>query len=296
MPPESPPRSIDGNVFQQIPFLQLGRLVPYEKRKNISLDDVPTFSDVLEKRKRHSSDHSRAVSRIETALGKMKQDKLDSVVLVVEKNPSTDEQSTKEFEFDSIIPNSQNDDGLAAGGSEEKLSQDLFGAEHESTPIDNIPMSQNNDEATLLPITATEKSGDSEDSDEDLFFATPEKPGVRIGKRSMEKPSDIESMILLCSGLTVSDRVYFNDFAKKFDIPISHAMETGITHLVVNSTFSGEADRTLKFLLAITKRKWIVSIRWVKDSLDNGVILKPDQYEVLDTNGEPPRCGHLKPI
>ena len=41
-----------------IPFLQLGRLVPYSDRKNMLSDKVPALSVILQKKRRHSSDRS----------------------------------------------------------------------------------------------------------------------------------------------------------------------------------------------------------------------------------------------
>ena len=52
---EIEPRDINGKR-KTIPFLQLGRLVPYEDRNSIRLDHVPSFSTILQKKRRHSSD------------------------------------------------------------------------------------------------------------------------------------------------------------------------------------------------------------------------------------------------
>ena len=43
-----------------IPFLQLGRLVPYADRKTIGLDNVPNFSVILQNKRRHSSHGSNS--------------------------------------------------------------------------------------------------------------------------------------------------------------------------------------------------------------------------------------------
>jgi len=62
---------------------------------------------------------------------------------------------------------------------------------------------------------------------------------------------------------------------------------TNVTHLVVNVNPENCADRTLKYLQAITKRCWIVSHTWVKECLSQNALLYPDLYEVLDTNNKP---------
>ena len=43
----------------------------------------------------------------------------------------------------------------------------------------------------------------------------------------------------------------------------------------------------MKFLQAISKRIWIIGIKWVQDSLSCGTCLLPEQYEVKDIHNLP---------
>merc|ERR1712050_375449 len=51
-----------------VPFLQLGRLVPYADRKTIGLENVPNFSEIMQKKKRHSSNGNETSEKAEDTL------------------------------------------------------------------------------------------------------------------------------------------------------------------------------------------------------------------------------------
>jgi hypothetical protein len=64
-----------------IPFLQLGRLVPYSDRKTMLSDKVPALSVILQKKRRHSSDRSdnlRSDDKFDELMPLNKAPKIDS--------------------------------------------------------------------------------------------------------------------------------------------------------------------------------------------------------------------------
>ena len=68
-----------------------------------------------------------------------------------------------------------------------------------------------------------------------------------------------DEMVLVCSGLkTNSDRIMYKNFIKKFDLREKSAIDKNVTHLVVSVNPQNCADRTLKFLQAITNKCWII--------------------------------------
>ena len=95
-------------------------------------------------------------------------------------------------------------------------------------------------------------------------------------------------MVLVCSGLkTNRDRIMYKNFIKKFDLKEKNAIDKNVTHLVVSVNPQNCADRTLKFLQAITNKCWIISLTWVQECLTQDTLFIPESFEVLDTNNQP---------
>ena len=97
-----------------------------------------------------------------------------------------------------------------------------------------------------------------------------------------------DEMVLVCSGLkTNRDRIMYKNFIKKFDLKEKNAIDKNVTHLVVSVNPQNCADRTLKFLQAITNKCWIISLTWVQECLTQDTLFIPESFEVLDTNNQP---------
>ena len=163
------------------------------------------------------------------------------------------------------------------------------------------------------------------ESDDDMFESTPQKSPpkkkwrpnrsrltsgdfetkgddndtlVNDNSKPLEIPQhERDEMVLVCSGLkTDSDRKLFQKFIAKFGLRQKNTIDNNVSHLVVNVNSENCADRTLKFLQAITKRCWIVSLTWIKECMSQSILLYPDFYEVLDTNGRSgPNQSRLSP-
>merc|ERR1719273_841418 len=163
----------------------------------------------------------------------------------------------------------------------------------------------------------------SDDSDEDLFESTPQKSptkktwrqkrvsvpteesetGSRDGPETEIDSTELDSapssllqipsnerdeMVVVCSGLkTTRDRLMYKNFIKKFGLKEKNAIDKNVTHLVVSVNPQNCADRTLKFLQAITNKCWIISLTWVQECLNQNTLFIPESFEVLDTNHQP---------
>ena len=79
----------------------------------------------------------------------------------------------------------------------------------------------------------------------------------------------------------------YKNFIKKFGLKEKNAIDKNVTHLVVSVNPQNCADRTLKFLQAITNKCWIISLTWVQECLTQNTLFIPESFEVLDTNNQP---------
>ena len=78
---------------------------------------------------------------------------------------------------------------------------------------------------------------------------------------------EMKHMVLANSGLKLEDRQKFYDFTEKFNFGACQTSMEGnpkVTHLIVNHEEDMCGDRTMKFLQAISKRIWIIGIKWVQ--------------------------------
>lgn len=395
---ENEPNLGNGRVEKTIPFVKLGRLVPYNERKMLSAEIVPSFTDILDRKRRRSSDHDQSTRnveceslsktpRLESDLGsKLQPNTANQKPEVQEKNDTdefysanshfsktttsenqemnekqendgevqekTADQQRIEAEenveqvdrFDSLIPNTDNfinpirreNPSTSQMTTRSNVSVDLFndldednrmiaGRGSPSPTTINFSQSQdkeeasNNDKETLSEDLFPKVNNllDGCESDDDIFLSTPQKTTTRKfclsstktsgiaeeknpqgrfrfssakSKESLESEPVIEEeekrkMVLVCSGLKQDDRDLYDDLIDKFNLKQKFSMDSQVSHLIANVDSSNCADRTLKFLQAINQRNWIVNTSWIKECLRLDKLIKPDKYEVLDTNG-----------
>lgn len=281
--------SINDRTPRIIPFLKLGRMCPPEDRKAFSLDEVPAFSTILEKKRRHSS-------------GRSKEDYAEMEPL--NKRSKEENYAQEDDRFDSLIPASET---ITEVPIEQRAPAEEIPGSNGSEDLFNDP-----DEDNLIAGRTSPSPGDIYfsqeqpvtsvmESDDDLLFTTPQKdsPKRRFKWKNSGKnepnltaiqeieDEDKENMVLVCSGLSTGDRKTFDDFIQKFGIRQKPCVDNQVTHLVANVNVQNCADRTLKFLQAITNRCWIVNLNWVRDCLRHGKLIKPDGFEVSDLNNEP---------
>lgn len=71
----------------------------------------------------------------------------------------------------------------------------------------------------------------------------------------------------VCSGLHTGLIARVKALSKLLGAEFSNKFESHTTHLVVKASDTMMADKTLKYLLALVKKKWIVSVAWVNACL-----------------------------
>ena len=137
-------------------------------------------------------------------------------------------------------------------------------------------------------LTEAQGISSQEDSDDDFLFNTPGEPEKR--ERKLQKLTEVDDqtrkrMTICCTGLTKADKNALDILVQKFDLKQKSVLDEHVTHLVAKVNENNCADRTLKYLEAINRRIWIVNQMWIKDSLANQKLLRPENYEALDMNG-----------
>ena len=79
----------------------------------------------------------------------------------------------------------------------------------------------------------------------------------------------------------------------------SNFLVKSTTHVVLRTVPGNEpnrvCDRTMKFLLGVAAKRWVVSIQWVLDSIESGTILPEENYEITgDMSTAPDHMGPSK--
>ena len=139
------------------------------------------------------------------------------------------------------------------------------------------------------------------ESDDDMFSQTPERPVTEIMTSQIPQLSPVqeeEDMVVekkkglvdaskwkfVVSGLSASNKKIAQQFIDDLDCQgISNSVDSSVTHVVVKTGEDLEAQRTLKFLQAVSSGIMIVSFLWVEACLKNKDNLsKADKWEVLD--------------
>ncbi|XP_076753348.1 uncharacterized protein LOC143424875 [Xylocopa sonorina] len=93
-----------------------------------------------------------------------------------------------------------------------------------------------------------------------------------------------QSLCFVCSGLVSSQVEQVNRLARMVNARYVTQFELEVTHVIVktNSNNNG-AEKTLKYLQGIVHKKWIMSYKWVLDSLKEGRLVDEIPYEAVDS-------------
>nr|XP_021136715.1 breast cancer type 1 susceptibility protein isoform X2 [Columba livia] len=102
------------------------------------------------------------------------------------------------------------------------------------------------------------------------------------GKESAASPvvTNRKEMSIVASGLTQSEHVVVQKFARKTRSTLSNRITEGTTHVIMKTDKELVCERTLKYFLGIAGRKWVVSYQWVVQSFQEGRILDEESFEV----------------
>ncbi|NWX09683.1 BRCA1 protein, partial [Caloenas nicobarica] len=102
------------------------------------------------------------------------------------------------------------------------------------------------------------------------------------GKESATSPvvTNRKEMSIVASGLTQSEHVVVQKFARKTRSTLSNHFTEGTTHVIMKTDKELVCERTLKYFLGIAGRKWVISYQWVIQSFKEGRILDEENFEV----------------
>lgn len=99
-------------------------------------------------------------------------------------------------------------------------------------------------------------------------------PARKTRKSTLRKQKKV---IIYSTGMTSDEKVRLNELVNKLDIKITQEMNTSVTHVV--SKDGAVCQRTINYMKAVLMGKWIVSVKWLEDSLTAGYLLEENQYE-----------------
>nr|CAB3464759.1 unnamed protein product [Digitaria exilis] len=108
-----------------------------------------------------------------------------------------------------------------------------------------------------------------------------------------------QKWVLCCSALSPAEKGIVAEFSKIAGVPISTSWNPSVTHVIASTDLSGACKRTLKFLMAILHGKWVVSIDWVKNCMEQMEPVAEMRFEVIaDVHGtrEGPRLGRQRVV
>ncbi|PSN50805.1 hypothetical protein C0J52_13919 [Blattella germanica] len=108
-----------------------------------------------------------------------------------------------------------------------------------------------------------------------------------ISSTEKELPAQVPSKLcFVCSGLPMGLIARVKALTRILGAEFSNKFEPHTTHLVVKASDDMMADKTYKYLSAVARRKWVVSIAWVNACLQARKLVPEDDYEMLDSSGE----------
>lgn len=132
-------------------------------------------------------------------------------------------------------------------------------------------------------ISSARSSNHSTPKAASSFAHLPRKSGSVEARENKER-----RLCFVCSSLTLQQIHNVKAFARKHNAEYTVDFIPQVTHVIVETDERDSASRTLKYLLGVAHKKWILSYRWVTDSLSQGRLLEEEDYEVLDSENEEP--------
>ena len=161
---------------------------------------------------------------------------------------------------------------------------------------ETMDVEQNFDQTRVIPETEMIVSKETRvipDSDDDMFDQTPERPSQIVAPScppqlspvvEHEEVPDTSNWTFVLSNLSVSNKKIATEFINNLNCKgISNKVDSNVTHLIVSTGENLEAQRTLKFLQAVSSGVMIVSFRWIEACIkDESQLGKAENWEALD--------------
>ncbi len=223
------------------PLSQLSQLFPYPTKWKNSFEDTPSFSTTA------------------------------TTAITLDKQSSSIEKTKRKlFEIDRELEN-----------IEEQLDNisDYQGNIHSNISDDDI-----NDEELLafetyptdLDLPSTPDLSQLRSS---ILGASPRCKSTKSSV-SVQIPVGKKSPVLLASHLNSNQKKEMSRLAAELKWTIATEYNASVTHLVVNTDNEGRCRRTLKYLLALLNRKWIVDANWIRCCLYSQQRADESEYTV----------------
>ncbi|XP_044732275.1 microcephalin-like [Chrysoperla carnea] len=127
-----------------------------------------------------------------------------------------------------------------------------------------------------------------------MASSTPARPGIK--SVALNRFRTQRSMEIFWTRLSISQINLLMDFCKQFNIKYTTDNTDTTTHLITRVDENNFVeDYTLKYVCAVARGIWVLSFKWIEDSLDSNKILPEEPFEVLDTTGNlGPRMSRLR--
>ncbi|XP_059297836.1 BRCA1-associated RING domain protein 1 isoform X1 [Lycium ferocissimum] len=103
--------------------------------------------------------------------------------------------------------------------------------------------------------------------------------------------------VLCGSALSSEEKYMLVKFANMCGATVCKSWNPSVTHVIAATDEKGACTRTLKVLMAILRGKWILTIDWIKASIQENCHVNEEPYEVsLDNHGcfGGPKAGRLR--
>ncbi|XP_053555561.1 breast cancer type 1 susceptibility protein [Bombina bombina] len=111
-------------------------------------------------------------------------------------------------------------------------------------------------------------------------FASPIRSRAAAANFKSPVVSSRKNFSLVASGISPSEMVLIQKFAKKTQSTLTNQILDSTTHVIIKTDADLVCERTLKYFLGIAGRKWVVSYQWIVQSFKEGRILDEYDFEV----------------
>jgi len=211
--------------------------------------------------------------------------------------PSLDCSQTPVKRRKTRIPSSNDEDDGTRSKWKRMISSDSIEEEPLKEEEDECISEVASQNEVLKAIENVDKSSatPTKSDDEDMFASTPQAKKARRKKRlsgrKVKKTFSEEKFILVTTGIKEEEDLRaVQEFAQvlvKGRAQLKAEIDEDVTHLVAKAYKGRRADRTLKYLQGVARGKRVVNFKWVKDSLKDNDVKRWEDYEALDSGGEP---------
>jgi BRCA1-associated RING domain protein 1 len=99
-------------------------------------------------------------------------------------------------------------------------------------------------------------------------------PARKTRKSTLRKQKKI---IIYSTGMTNDEKARLNELVNKLDIKLTQEMNASVTHVVSKDGLV--CQRTINYMKAVLMGIWILSVKWLEESLIAGYLLEENQYE-----------------